>query len=399
MQNKIFLLKGQVQHYEWGGYDFIPSWLGIKNSENKPYAEYWMGAHPSASSIIQPGEIKLDEAITKSPADFLGNEVYHQFKTLPYLFKLLDVRDMLSIQVHPSKEAAEKGFDEEEKKGIPLNSPVRNFKDRNHKPEVMIALSEFWLLHGFKAKELMNQSLSAIKSFEQLLPVFSEKGYRALFEHVMYMDEVTADALLAPVVQNALALHDANQLQRHQPEYWIAKLYAGKPLPSHGYDKGLFSVYFLNIVHLQKLEGIFQAAGVPHAYLEGQNAELMANSDNVLRAGLTGKHIDVPVLIEHTIFEPVIPAVMKGRKVSNIETLYQCPVPEFSISAINLNKSDEWVHTTTSLEIFMVLDGEAEFIGSEHLNVKKGQVVAIAANEQFIIKIARSGHLFRAFTP
>ncbi|MBC7588692.1 MAG: mannose-6-phosphate isomerase, class I, partial [Chitinophagaceae bacterium] len=160
-QNKILQLKGKVQHYAWGGSSFIPSLLHIDNAENKPHAEYWMGTHPSAPSELFDGaaSISLDQFIQQNPIKVLGEKVFKQFKALPYLFKVLDVNDMLSIQVHPSKAEAEKGFDAEEAAGIPLNAPNRNYKDSNHKPEIMVALSEFWLLHGFKSKEAIEKML------------------------------------------------------------------------------------------------------------------------------------------------------------------------------------------------------------------------------------------------
>ncbi|HEY6975405.1 MAG TPA: type I phosphomannose isomerase catalytic subunit, partial [Chitinophagaceae bacterium] len=113
LQDKIFKLKGKVQHYTWGGYEFIPHWLGIENKEHKPYAEYWMGAHPSASSELQTanGDLSLYELIKGFPEITIGNKVQAQFGELPYLFKILDVKDMLSIQVHPTRSEAVKGFE------------------------------------------------------------------------------------------------------------------------------------------------------------------------------------------------------------------------------------------------------------------------------------------------
>jgi mannose-6-phosphate isomerase len=156
LQDRIFVLKGKVMHYPWGGYDFIPSWLGITNEEHKPFAEYWMGVHPlAASTVIMPeGEVSLDALIKADPNKTLGIKTVTQYDDeLPYLFKVQDIKDMLSIQVHPSKKEAEKGFKAEQAAGIPFDAPNRNYKDKNHKPEVMVALSEFWLLHGLLVRE------------------------------------------------------------------------------------------------------------------------------------------------------------------------------------------------------------------------------------------------------
>src|SRR6476620_3575033 len=127
LQDKIFKLKGKVQHYAWGGYEYIPHWLGIANTEHKPYAEYWMGAHPSAPSVIatQYGELSLNQLVHDHHTEFIGEKVFQQFGELPYLFKILDVKDMLSIQVHPTKAAAAVGFEAEETAGVKLDSAFR----------------------------------------------------------------------------------------------------------------------------------------------------------------------------------------------------------------------------------------------------------------------------------
>src|SRR5579875_75422 len=139
---KIYNLKGVVQHYSWGGFDFIPNLLNIENKEHKPFAEYWLGAHPNHPSKTDEG---LLNEIVESNSEILGDAVANKFGSLPYLLKVLDVRQMLSIQVHPSKEEAKKGFEEENKKQIPLNAFNRNYKDQNHKPEAMVALGDFYL--------------------------------------------------------------------------------------------------------------------------------------------------------------------------------------------------------------------------------------------------------------
>lgn len=137
---RIFKIKGVVQHYAWGGYSFIPALLGEQNAAHQPCAEYWMGAHPSAPSVLEVNgaSLSLNQLFQSDPAGNLSQPVAERFGELPYLFKVLDVNDMLSIQVHPTKEEAEKGYDRENAAGIPLNAPHRNYKDRNHKPEVMV---------------------------------------------------------------------------------------------------------------------------------------------------------------------------------------------------------------------------------------------------------------------
>ena len=142
---KAYKLHGVNRHYDWGGFDFIPSLMNIDNTAKKPFAEYWMGAHTSAPAMIDTheGQTPLDVLVKSNVSSFLGNKTASEFGALPYLFKILDVAKMLSIQVHPSKENALIGFDLEEKAGIAINAPNRNYKDKNHKPEVMVALSDF----------------------------------------------------------------------------------------------------------------------------------------------------------------------------------------------------------------------------------------------------------------
>ena len=334
---RIFKLKGVVQHYAWGGHSFIPELIGDHNDNNKPCAEYWMGAHPSAPATFHlNGELgTLDQLIKSNPAKTITEAVYNKFGELPYLFKVLDVHDMLSIQVHPTKEEAEKGFDREEAAGISIHAPYRNYKDRNHKPEIMVALSDFWLLHGFKQKADLEATLENTPELRVLLTLFKKEGIKALYQFVMEMDQADANTILLPLVKREIRHKLDGKLSRTEPGWWAAKLYEGKDL-SGDLDRGIFSIYFFNIVQINPGEAIFQHAGVPHAYLEGQNIELMANSDNVLRGGLTPKHVDVPELMKHTSFEEIVPAVMKGEPGRVGEKIYPCPVPDFGISKIEL---------------------------------------------------------------
>ena len=396
---KAFNLKGKVQHYAWGGFDYIPQLIGFNNAEHKPCAEYWMGAHPSASSIINDGEnsVSLNEYITNNPVEAINKQVFDRFGELPYLFKILDVKDMLSIQVHPTKKEAEKGFDLEEAAGIPITAPNRNYKDRNHKPEVMVALSEFWLLHGFKSETALEKTLEDIKEFNVLIGLFRQQGYKGLYQFVMEMDQSNIDTLLSSLVERELRKKANNELTKADAGWWVCKLFEeGQEIKN--IDKGIFSIYFFNIVKANPGEAVFQGAGIPHAYLEGQNVELMANSDNVLRGGLTPKHIDVPELMKHTLFEPVIPNVMLGTDIGNNEVHYPCPVPDFGIKKITLN-SDQHQSQASSLEIIIAIEGGAVLNGSRNLVIKKGEAVAIFPGENYTIESSGRCILYKAFVP
>lgn len=399
-KEKIFKLKGKVQHYAWGGDNFIPTLIGFENPENKPCAEYWMGAHPSASSdlLIENKLVSLFDLIKDNPDDIITEKVFKRFGELPYLFKVLDVKEMLSIQVHPTKLEAAKGFEAEEATGIPINAPERNYKDKNHKPEVMVALSEFWLLHGFKPVTELERLLEDVQEFNILLALFKREGYKGLYQFVMEMGQDQIDAMLTPLIRHELRRKANNELTKAQPGWWVSKLFEGKN-EIKAIDRGVFSIYFFNIVKAEKGEAVFQGAGVPHAYLEGQNVELMANSDNVLRGGLTSKHIDVSELIKHTLFAGVSPNVMKGNSIDAIEKNYPCPVPDFGINKIEID-GNIYGSVARSFEIIIAIDGAAIInAGIANLTIKKGESVAVLPGQEYTI--ASSGHclLFKAFVP
>ena len=400
IQDKIFKLKGKVQHYAWGGSEYIPHWLGIDNKEGKPFAEYWMGAHPSASSTITINneERNLFELIKNDPDFFIGEKTKKAFGELPYLFKILDVKEMLSIQVHPSKESAVKGFDEEETNGVLINASNRNYKDKNHKPEVMVALSEFWLLHGFLAEDKLLNVIKTTPEFKHLEQIILDKGYKSLYESVMTMPQREVDELLGSLVEREVSRKKNNEVSKHEPGWWVAKLYEHET-QLNNIDRGIFSIYFFNIVKAEPGDGVFQGAGLPHAYLEGQNVELMANSDNVLRGGLTPKHVDVPELMKHIIFEGIQPNVMKGMDLTSGEKNYPCPVADFGISKIELNTGETYQSETASLEIIVIIEGELKASGTNSVEAKKGEVVAIAAGETYTISTNNKLYAYKAFVP
>ncbi len=394
MAEHIYRLTGKIQHYAWGGQQFIHDFLNLGEQTGKPLAEYWMGAHPSASSTIhyKNSEQTLDRLIQEDPTNFLGEKVKNKFGELPYLFKVLDVHEMLSIQVHPSKSEAIKGFDAEEAAGIPLNAPHRNYKDKNHKPEVMVALSVFWLLHGFKEEDALLHTLKNVPEFNALLPLFEQGGYEALYKNVMELSQNEVDEMLTPLVKRELAqIPDKNE-----PGYWVKQLFKdGQPLQNM--DRGIFSIYFFNIVQVQPGQAVFQGAGIPHAYLEGQNVELMANSDNVLRGGLTPKHIDVIELMKHTTFEGVKPNVMQGEWIDAVERNYPCPVDDFGISAIQLDKHKTYIRTSKSPEIYLVTSGSVQ-VGNSDV-YKKGASFYVAPDTEVSLSTDTKAIIYKAFVP
>jgi len=397
--NTAYKLHGIHRHYEWGGKSFIPQLMHIDNVLGKPFAEYWMGAHPSAPAMVETakGLIALDQMIQEKKVDLLGPKTTGQFGTLPYLFKILDVEKMLSIQVHPSKENAEKGFLKEQLAGLAIDASNRNYKDQNHKPEVMVALSDFWLLHGFMPAIALKERLSSLAPLQILLTVFGQDDYAGLYSHFMRLDQNTADAILKPLLEIAVQEVALGKVDKSHPHWWANKYYGGI-VPTSNIDKGILSIYILNIVNVPKHHGVFQGAGLLHAYLEGQNIELMANSDNVLRGGLTPKHIDIEELLEHIKFEPTYPSTLQGDVTSSNEVQFPCPVPDFGLTKITLTLGETYTNKTNSFEMFLVMQGDVQLDG---IDLKPGELAAVKAGETYHIQQTGSetAVLFKSFVP
>jgi mannose-6-phosphate isomerase len=393
----MYKLKGVVQHYSWGGTQFIPDLIGLPNNDKRPFAEYWLGAHPASPAVLQNGTTtSLYEAIQSSPQAFLGSRVQQQFGSLPYLFKILDVRQMLSIQVHPSIESAIKGFAEEDEKGVPLKAPHRNYKDKNHKPELMAALSDFWLLHGFKPEAQLRKVFEEVPELQPLQAEFEKNSYNGLYESVMTMPQEGVDEMLAPLLQKIVPQYEAGALPKSSEHFWAARAVLTFCNDAH-YDRGIFSIYFFNLLHLKKGEGIYQPAGLPHAYLEGQNVEVMANSDNVLRAGLTDKHIDVAELMKHVTFEPTLPKIIPASREK--EQVYKTPAGEFELTKLTITQTvDCHVESAT---VFFVTDGRADLqTGGQRLPLERGEAALVMAGQSCAISPAGStATVFAVTTP
>ena len=421
-ERKVFKLQGRVQHYAWGGAEYLPALLSVDNREHKPFAEYWMGAHENAPAVLEGvgggddgvngtlnaavlggnviGGFPLSEYIREQPVERLGPYTAERFGRLPYLLKILDVKDMLSIQVHPSKEAAEQEFTAENQRGIALDAPDRNYKDDNHKPELMAALSEFWLLHGFKPEEELIQILSGTPELNFLTPVFSVGGYQLLYKTVMEMPQAQVDEVLQPLLDRILPLYREGGLVRSEEHFWAARA-ALTYNQGAGVDRGIFSIYFFNLLNLHPGEAIFQDAGLPHAYLEGQNVEIMANSDNVLRGGLTPKHVDVPELMKHVRFEATHPRILVGDRDAGHITVYGTPAPDFELSRISLQGGEMVTVKAHSAEVYIVMDGRLGVIGDgvAPFSRKKGDSFVAMYQARFGLKAQEDVVVYCAAVP
>jgi mannose-6-phosphate isomerase len=402
-QHKVFKLQGKVQHYAWGGASYIPQLLHLDNPDSKPFAEYWMGAHDNAPAqlVEEDGSmLSLNEYIRDHPEESLGTYTMGRFGRLPYLLKILDVKDMLSIQVHPTKRNAELEFAAENKKGVALNAPNRNYKDDNHKPELMLALSEFYLLHGFKPEEELLKVLRSVPELSFLAPVFERQGYQELYRTVMEMPQAEVNRVLQPLLDRIVPAYKAERLTKMEEDFWAARAALTYDEPGR-IDRGIFSVYFFNLLNLHPGEAIFQDAGLPHAYLEGQNVEIMANSDNVLRGGLTPKHVDVPELLKHVRFEATHPRIIMEDYGPGRIAVYHTPAPDFELSKLSLLQGESLTIRAHSVEIFIVLEGKIGVIepGAAPFGRKRGDAFVAFHQAKFEIKAQEDAVVYRAAVP
>ncbi|MEV6670867.1 mannose-6-phosphate isomerase, class I [Streptomyces sp. NPDC051162] len=327
-------LANTVRPYAWGSTTAIPELLGTTPT-GEPQAELWMGAHPGAPSRVDrgAGPRPLCDTIADAPEAELGPETVRRFgPQLPFLLKLLAAASPLSLQVHPDLDRAKAGYAEEEARGIPADAPHRTYRDANHKPELLCALTPFEGLCGFRdpagtAALLAALDVDSLKPYADLLHARPEAdALREVLtavltaEHTAIADTVHA----ASAACERLAAQDGPHRTAYAAYASIARHYPGDP--------GVIAAMLLNHVRLNPGEALYLGAGVPHAYLDGLGVEIMANSDNVLRCGLTPKHIDVPELLRVVRFESTEPAVLRPEADAGGEEAYATPVDEFRLS-------------------------------------------------------------------
>lgn len=347
----IYKLKNVIQEYKWGSKTEIQKLLGLNN--NKPMAELWMGAHPKAPSevIKENGNIPLTKLIDNNPDKVLGERVVKEFGAkLPFLFKVLAAGQSLSIQSHPNINQAESGYEEENSKNIPLNAKNRNYKDKNHKPELICALTEFWAMRGFRPipdidTELKSLKLESLKNItEYFFNNLTKTGLKDFFNAIMRIDEKVK--LVREVLEKTENLKES----RYQ---WIRKLNK-----EHPDDIGVICPLLLNIVKLEPGQAMFLPAGELHSYLLGTGMEIMANSDNVLRGGLTAKHIDVDELLKTLTFESGLPEIILPTNTDKNEDSYISRAEEFKLFRINLDTGSEYKRTDIeTIEIMIITEG------------------------------------------
>lgn len=385
-------LINSVQNYAWGSHTALTELYGIANPNNLPMAELWMGAHPKSSSqILDAGSSprSLREFIESDKASLLGSKVAERFGELPFLFKVLCAAQPLSIQVHPNKQASEIGFAKENAAGIPLDAAERNYKDPNHKPELVFALTPFLAMNAFREfaeiAALLQPVASAHPAIGEFLSSPDAERLSQLFASLLNMQGEEKSHALS-VLQSAL---DAEQGEPWQTIRLIAEFYPD--------DSGLFSPLLLNVVKLNPGDAMFLFAETPHAYLQGVALEVMANSDNVLRAGLTPKYIDIPELVANVKFEakPAAELLTQPQQHGN-ELDFPIPVDDFAFSLHALSEQESTLAQQSAAIVFCV-EGEATIRkGEQALTLKPGESAFIASDES-PVTVSGSGRLARVF--
>ncbi|MBI9104067.1 MAG: mannose-6-phosphate isomerase, class I [Spirochaetales bacterium] len=406
MKSKYFFkLDNIVQNYAWGSKSSFTTLLGINNPENKPMAELWMGAHPKAPSMTDEGP--LGELIGRDPETFLGSIAANRFEgKLPFLFKVLAAGAPLSIQAHPSKAQAEEGYGLENTLKVPFDAFNRNYKDDNHKPEILCALTPFTAMWGFRSRDEIAAHFKAfggLSEAEELIEHFSKsddrEALKGFLEGLMSMERGGQKRLIETCLKNC----DGGTGDTDDTGYfsalvskWIkkfAELYPGDP--------GILSPLYLNILELKPGEAVYIPAGELHAYLDGTGMELMANSDNVLRGGLTPKNVDVPELLSCLSFSSRTPELVTPVSEAGV-TVYPVPAEEFVLKKIEASGTSVNL-VVDSAQIMICLDGTllcttGSGEEADSINLEKGDSFFVSAAAG-LCRIEGHGSLYSAGIP
>lgn len=432
--------------YYWGDKRFIPELLNIKNPGNKAFAELWIGAHKNAPSkaIINGIEISLFDLIENAGKKILGEKAYKQFgNNLPFLLKILSAAKPLSIQAHPDKKQAESGWKREKGKGP-------NYKDSNHKPELISALTDFWALNGFREineiiKEFEKQDIRELNNYliklksglnhiinmtEKMAGAKKREILKKFYQSIMKIPQREKKNVIKKILKTAKTRYYLNNFfpfflknkYKYLREYWVIKAVKSvmlaikndiingklniKEKDSKTIDAlfGIINIYLLNLIKLNPGEAMFLPAGELHSYLNGSGVEIMANSDNVLRGGLTHKHIDIDELLNILTFESGMPEVLKPEKISETECKYIITADEFELGIIELSRGKMYESKRKhNAEAFIVLGGEVEVTDANRnkITASKGETFFIPyIIDKYFIK-PKSGYskLYKANIP
>ena len=413
----MHVVTGQVQHYDWGTIAEIPRLLGVE-SDGRPWAEYWLGAHPKAPSLLADGRDvngadradggqPLDRWLAEHP-DQLGQASREVFgDRLSFLLKILSAEQPLSIQAHPSRTQAQMGFAQENAAGVPIDDPLRLYRDDWPKPEMIVALTEFHALYGFRDPHESRRMLTvfdAVDGFPGLVAPLDgqgSEGIAAVLTSCLQPDEQNRRVIAGMIAaaHDLVQGHDPASMQEDAPQLARTAVELDRAHPG---DPSILAALLMNRVHLRPGESLFLGAGTMHAYLHGTGIEIMASSDNVLRGGLTSKHIDVPALLAHadltaTCVQPECPRQLPGGLQH-----YRTPFPEFTLWRLG-ERVETDLPATGLGRILLVLDGRMSLITSagvtstdtsaEVTQVRAGQAVWISAGQQVHVTGSAVGFL------
>ncbi len=394
--NRILFLKNPILDYAWGSKTAIAELLGEPCPSEGPQAEMWMGAHPKAASNIawEGKPLPLSDLIARYPNQILGIAAAKRFDArLPYLFKVLAAAEPLSIQVHPDRNQARQGFERENRMGIPLDAPERNYKDDNHKPECICSLTRFWGLNGFRNIGDMLDYFARLEvsSLDDEQALLRKGDLKSFFESLITMGAAQKKRVTAEVGDLARVAEADDPVFR-----WISSLQRRYPG-----DIGILAPIFLNLVCLRPGQAMFLKAGELHAYLEGTGIELMASSDNVLRGGLTTKHVDVPELLRVLNFESRHLEILEAEPVGTSERVFPSRAEEFVLSVIDVKDGD--THESQkhrSAEILLCTAGRLNLLeeGGHATAVKSGASFLVPAAAP-VYRITGKGTLYKASVP
>jgi mannose-6-phosphate isomerase len=387
-------LENIVQAYAWGSYTAISGLRGETAPTASPEAELWMGAHPLAPSKLAGSGESLNHAIAAAPEANLGSGVLARYGAkLPFQLKVLAAETPLSLQAHPSPAQAVEGFAADEAAGIPLESPLRNYKDKSHKPELLCALTEFWALCGFR--ELPEtQALLEELDVPELLQLRAQLSQGSA---KIALKSAFSSLMLGPATEQrqlALRVTEACRAKQSSSRFaaelgWAARL--GELYPG---DVGVVSALLLNLVRLSPGEAVYLPAGNLHAYLGGMGVEIMASSDNVLRGGLTPKHVNVTELLRVLDFQPLRVALVRPQPYG-AEHCYETPAREFRLSYFDLTSRPLRV-VVQGPEIWLVTNGSVALGAAGRSVTLSGGRSAFVPAEIRELELTGSGRIFRA---
>lgn len=375
-------LAGVVKDYAWGSTTAIPEIRGT-SPDASPQAEYWLGAHALAPSLADGRP--LDRLIAEDPT-LLGEESLARFgKCLPFLVKILAADEQLSLQAHPSRSQAEAGFAREEAAGIPREHPTRTYRDDWPKPELMCALGPFEALYGFRdpqrSAELLSALVAAATDTEDLAPVLAglhdhDDPAEALRRACVTFLHLPRGGLVDAVVRAAEChLDDAGEVgELARTAVGLAAHYPGDP--------GILVALLMNRVVLSRFEALYVPAGMMHAYSRGTGVEVMGTSDNVLRGGLTGKHVDVDGLADVVDFRPCEPIRVHHEEVAPGLWHYVTPAPEFTVWRAAQLPAPVPLPAAGRARIVLVVEGEVRLDAPDGpVRLGSGDAVLLGADE------------------